>query len=146
MSAWLLATPAAVCACGAVYQTLGAVLVARWLRESDLPDAYGTLPPVTLLRPLKAGVPRLHAKLDRLARAMRPGDQLILGAAADSPELTECETLRRAFAERAIVVVACGAGAAVNPKISKLVQMETACRHERLILSDSEAMIDAGWL
>ncbi|HYR59545.1 MAG TPA: glycosyltransferase, partial [Chthoniobacteraceae bacterium] len=146
MSAWLLAIPALVCAGGAIYQILGAVLVAHWLRENELPNDYGELPPITFLRPVKAGVPRLRAKLDRLARAMRPGDQLILGAAAVSAELNECEALRRAFADREIVVVPCREGAALNPKISKLVQMDSACRHERLILSDSEAMIDAGWL
>jgi ceramide glucosyltransferase len=42
--------------------------------------------------------------------------------------------------------VPCREGAAVNPKISKLVQMEPACRHGRLILSDSEALIDRAWL
>src|SRR2546425_843011 len=110
MTAWLLVLPAAVCAWSAVYQWLGAVLVARWLRESESPAAYGTLPPVTLMRPLKPAVPRLHGKLERLARAMRPGDQLVLGAAEGSAELAECEALRRAFAECEIVVVACREG------------------------------------
>lgn len=144
-AAWVL-IPAAMGAGSAAYQWLGAWLAAGWLRESTSPADYGVLPPVTLLRPIKAGVPHLRGKLERLARAMRPGDQLVLGAASGSPEIAECEGVGAAFADREIVVVRCDEGAALNPKISKLVQMEAACRHERLILSDSEAIIDSGWL
>ncbi len=144
MSAWWLAIPVAVCASSAAYGWLGAVLVARWRREKPSPS--GTLPPVTLLRPLKAGVPDLRGKLEALARAMRPGDQLVLGVAAGSEEQRECEALQREFLDREIIPVLCREGAAVNPKISKLVQMQGECRHGRLILSDSEALIDGTWL
>ena len=119
MSAWWVAIPVAVCAGSAVYQWLGAGLVARWLRETT--TTAETLPPVTLLRPLKAGVPDLRGKLEHLARAMRPGDQLILGAAADSREGQACAALQRAFPDREIIAVSCREGAARNPKISKLV-------------------------
>jgi ceramide glucosyltransferase len=146
MSAWWMAIPAAVCAGSAVYQWLGAVLVARWLREVPAQRASGSLPPVTLLRPLKPGVPGLAAKLELLAQAMRSGDQLILGVAPDSAELAAGEALRGRFPDREIICVPCCEGAAVNPKISKLVQMEAACRHDHLILSDSEAEIDPPWL
>ncbi|MGB8170844.1 MAG: glycosyltransferase [Chthoniobacteraceae bacterium] len=144
MSAGWLAIPVAVCAWSALYQWLGAVLVGRWLKET--PAIAETLPPVTLLRPLKPDVPDLRGKLEALARAMRPGDQLVLGAAVGSEEWQECETLQRTFPDREIIAVACREDAAVNPKISKLVQMESECRHGRLILSDSEALIDAAWL
>ena len=144
MSAWWLAIPVVVCVWSTVYEWLGAVLVAHWQREAT--SASGPLPPVTLLRPLKSGVRDLRGKLEALARAMRPGDQLVLGAAAGSGELRECERLQREFLDREIISVPCREGAAVNPKISKLVQMECECRHGRLILSDSEAVIDADWL
>ena len=144
MSAWWLAIPLIVCAWSTAYLWLGAVLVGRWLREES--SATETLPPVTLLRPLKAGVPDLRGKLEALAHAMRPGDQLVLGAAESSDELRECERLQREFLDCDIMPVPCRENAAVNPKISKLVQMESACRHGRLILSDSEAIIDRAWL
>ncbi len=146
MSVWWLTIPAAVCAWSAAYQWFGVVLVARWLREKIPADAVEALPPVTLLRPLKSGVPDLHGKLAGLVRAMREGDQLVLGAAADSAEAHVCEMIRREFPAQDIVLVACRDSAAVNPKISTLVQMDAAGRHERLILSDSEALIDAVWL
>jgi ceramide glucosyltransferase len=145
MSAWLIGIAAFICASSAVYLWIGAFLVARWLAE-PIPTFIGPLPPVTLLRPLKSGVPDLAGKLAALASSLHPGDRLVLGAAEASPELAECERLQRAHAECDIVVVPCREGAAVNPKISKLVQMEGECGHELLILSDSEAMIDPVWL
>lgn len=144
MSAWWLVIPAVVCGWSTAYLWLGAVLVARWRREEI--GFAGELPPVTLLRPLKPGVPDLRAKLEELARAMQAGDQLVLGVAVESDEARVGAELQRTFPEREIIVLPCLEGAAVNPKISKLVQMESVCRHDRLILSDSEALIDAAWL
>ncbi len=143
--AWLGGIAAGICAGGVIYQWLGALLGTRWLAERPAASSE-PLPPVTLLRPLKAGVPGLAEKLDQLAQAMGPGDQLVLGAAVDSMELAQCAAVQAAYSERDIVVVPCREGAARNPKISKLGQMDAACRHERLILSDSEAVIDAVWL
>jgi len=145
MTAWLAGMAALICAGGVIYQWLGALVAERWLAEAGATSTE-TLPPVTLLRPLKTGVPDLHAKLDQLARALQPGDQLVLGAAHGSDELAQAMALQWAHPERDIVVVPCGEGAAANPKISKLVQMDGECRHGRLILSDSEAVIDAAWL
>ncbi len=118
------------------------------MRRATPPPATAgdELPPVTLLRPLKAGVPALREKLETLAAAMRPGDQLVLGADEGSDEMRVCAGLRAAFPEREIVVVGCRAGAALNPKISKLVQMSPHARCDHWVLSDSEAMIDAAWL
>lgn len=143
----LLAGPlAAMTVGGVVFAGLGAVCMRVWLGER-LPEADARKqPPLTLLRPIKPGVPALREKLDALAAAMRPGDQLVLGADAGSPEFAVCEAARTAFPENDIAVVACASGAALNPKISKLVQMDAHARHEHLVLSDSEAIIDAAWL
>ncbi len=127
------------------YALLALLQVRRWLDE-PAPSSSAEVPPLTLLRPLKAGVPALRAKLDALVEAMRPGDQLVLGVAEGAAEAGVCEELRAAFPGREIIVVSCGAGAALNPKISKLVQMTPHARHAHWVLSDSEALIDAAWL
>ncbi len=134
--------------CASIFYALLALLhVQTWMEEAAPPEiADAALPPVTLLRPLKAGAPALRKKLDALAAAMRPGDQLVLGADAGAEEMRVGAELRAAFPEREIAVVSCRAGAALNPKISKLVQMTPHARHDRWVLSDSEAMIDAAWL
>ena len=131
----------------AFYAWLAARQARAWLAESAPPEsATPDLPPLTLLRPLKAGVPALREKLDALVAALRPGDQLVLGADDGSVEMSVCAALREAFPKCEISVVACRAGAALNPKISKLVQMSPHARHGHWLLSDSEALLDAAWL
>jgi ceramide glucosyltransferase len=143
----LLAGPLAAMTVGGVaFSALGAVCVRLWLGKKSTDSEPRNLPPVTLLRPVKAGVPSLREKLCALAQAMRPGDQLVLGAEQGSPELAVCDAVGAGFQDREIVVVPCAPGAAVNPKISKLVQVDGHARHGHLILSDSEAFIDAAWL
>ena len=143
----LLAGPlAAMTVGGVVFAGLGAACARLWLGEQPPEVDARKLPPLTLLRPVKPGVPSLREKLETLAQAMRPGDQLVLGADEGSPEFAVCEAVRAAFSDREIVVVACAPGAAVNPKIAKLVQMDAHTRHEHLLLSDSEALIDGAWL
>ena len=129
------------------YALLALLHARRWLDEPAPPAVTeAVLPPLTLLRPLKAGVPALRAKLDALVEAMRPGDQLVLGVDESAEEMGVCAALRAAFPEHEIIVVSCRAGAALNPKISKLVQMTPHARHAHWVLSDSEAQIDAAWL
>ena len=88
----------------------------------------------------------MEEKLAELARAMRTGDRLVLGVNEGSPDAAIAESVRAEFPQRDIVVVPCRADAALNPKISKLLQMESAVNCEHLILSDSEARIDQAWL
>jgi ceramide glucosyltransferase len=140
----LLAVPAVA---SAAYFWIAAAKLRQWLDDgaAEEADAAG-LPSVTFLRPLKAGVPDLFGKLVTLARALRPGDQLVIGATPDSAELVAAEALRRSFPELDIAVVPCAPGGAVNPKIAKLVQMEPLARHEHWILSDSEAITDVDFM
>jgi ceramide glucosyltransferase len=140
----LLALPAVT---SAVYFWIAAVRLHRWMDERVPADEDDlALPSVTFFRPLKAGVPDLPAKLATLARALHPDDQLLLGAEAGSAEWTAAESVRRSFPDRDVTAVSCAPGAALNPKISKLLQMEPLAKHEHWIVSDSEAVTDADFL
>ena len=137
----------AICLAGILHAMLASLYLGEWQREKLGADVADTKsPPLTLLRPIKAGVPALREKLMELARAMRAGDRLVLGVDDASPEAEIADSVRAEFAEREIAVVRCRPGAALNPKISKLVQMEPATVGEHLVLSDSESRIDAAWL
>ncbi len=137
----------AICLAGILHAMLASLYLDEWQREKLGADIAETeLPPLTLLRPIKAGVPALREKLVKLARATRAGDRLVLGVNGGSTDAEMADSVRAEFADRDIVVVRCRAVAALNPKISKLVQMESAAEGEHLVLSDSEARIDAAWL
>jgi ceramide glucosyltransferase len=129
------------------FPVVGLLALWTWRREGAARPAFrGELPPVTLLRPLKSGVPALREKLALLAEALRPGDQLVLGVEAGTEEERAGHEVRAAFPGREILVIPCAPGKAFNPKISKLIQMTPHARHDHWILSDSEAVIDLAWL
>lgn len=129
------------------YAGLGALILWRWRSPSPFPTAHQpTTPPLTLLRPLKAGVPRLRENLLTLLEAMRAEDQLIIGVEPDSPEMEICRAVQMASPTRKICLVGTQPGFALNPKINKLIQMTPEALHSDWVLSDSEAVIDANWL
>jgi hypothetical protein len=101
------------------YAALGAILLRRWRSPSPFPTALRqATPPLTLLRPLKAGVPRLRENLLTLLEAMRAEDQLILGVEPDSPDMEICLALQVASPTRTICLVGTRPGFALNPKIN----------------------------
>lgn len=131
----------------AVYWVLSWMWLRQWFRNPpSLDKRPKSLPPLTFLRPLKTGIPELSSKLDALLRAAEPADQVLLGVEQGSMEEQECQAWRKAWPDRKIVIVACRPGVALNPKISKLLQMMPAARHERLLLHDSEVEFPPGWL
>lgn len=134
-----------VCFFSALYWAIAWRDVRHWLRE---PGSQGSTRemPITFFCPLKPGAPALREKLELLVGALDPGDQLLLGVDAGSPEAARCEEVRARATSREVCVMPCAPGAALNPKISKLLQMTPAARHERWVLSDSEALLDAHFL
>lgn len=95
-------------------------------------------PPVTFLRPVKPGTPRLREKIGMLTRAARPGDQVVVGVENDDDAI-ECAGVQD------VEVVRCGPGRALNPKINKLLQMTPHARHAHWIVTDSEALPDGAF-
>jgi ceramide glucosyltransferase len=138
---WLLVVPVT----SVIYDAVSAAALRRWMKEpvlsSESPDE-----PVTFFRPLKRNVPFLREKLETLFLASRSVDQILLGVDAGSEEETVCGEIRRTFPDRDVTVVRCDAGHAVNPKISKLMQMAPQARHEAWLLSDSEVVFRKGFL
>lgn len=145
IEAFLTIGLAGICLGGVFHALLALIYVRQWANRS-VPWVTGDLPAVTLLRPVKAGVPELRSKLSALAEALLAGDQLVIGVDGDSPDAAVADEVRAAFPERAIVVVRCGPVGFLNPKIAKLIQMEPSMHRELVVLSDSEAIIDAAWL
>lgn len=139
--AWLFVVPVT----SVLYDVVSSAALHGWMNE-PAPASESPGEPVTFFRPLKRGVPRLREKLEMLLRASRAGDQIVFGVDADSAEEASCEEIRRAFPERDVVVVRCESGRAVNPKISKLVQMAPLARHATWLLSDSEVIFPDGFL
>jgi ceramide glucosyltransferase len=138
---WFLAVPVMSVA----YDVVCVGALRSWMQE-PAERFDGDLEPVSFFRPLKRGVPDLRGKLEMLVSTTRAQDQIILGVELDSAEEAVCEEIRQEYPERDIAVARCVGGPAVNPKISKLVQMERVARHPAWLLSDSEVILPDGFL
>lgn len=125
------------------YDCLTSWLIGR--RRLEAVPTAGPRPPVTFFRPIKPGVPRLGEKLRALVAATTPEDQLILGVDA-GPDFQICQAIAAQFPGREIVIVVCEPGRAANPKISKLIQMSPAARHDYWITSDAETSLSADFV
>ncbi len=137
-------------AVAAGYWIATAWLIAR-RRPAPAPPQGWEPEPVTFLRPIKRGVPRLEEKLAYLIAAAHPGDHLLF--AVDNGE-------DRAVCQRAMEGAALGVRTALvtvepllssapyNPKIAKLAAMEAIAGEQapqRCIVSDSEALPSPEW-
>jgi ceramide glucosyltransferase len=141
--AWISAGLTVV-GCG--YWILTTRYIAEWRRAaSAVAPSSSPSPPVTFLRPLKAGVSGLGKELAEFLRQVRPEDQAIFGVEPDSHEERVCAGLKNIGACE-IRVVGCARGTALNPKISKLIQMTALARHDHLIVMDAEFSATPGWL
>ncbi len=98
--------------------------------------------PISHWRAVKRGVRALEDKLASLVESGREGDQFLIGVDACAAEMEIALAVKARFPGCDITIVACEPNRAQNPKISKFLQMAPHARHERWMLTDSEALID----
>ncbi len=139
---WIPILGAAVFSAG--FSVLTAVLLRRWLAP-DLPIPGQPLEPVTFFRPIKSREPGLRTKLLTFLSSLEPGDQVLFGT-TDEPELTLCKELAERFAPLEVLCIPTAKGFCKNPKINKLVQMESLARYPRWIILDSDTLADRVFL
>lgn len=141
---------AAIAVVSIVYWCLSDAWLHLFFRDSTSceaeADAVTAFPAITFFRPLKPGVLDLRPKLAAFIEEMREDDQVLLGVEPGTGEARLCAELAQAFPTRDLRVIECGRGAALNPKVAKLLQMTPAVRHEHWIVLDSEFVAEPGWL
>lgn len=133
-----------VCALSAIFFVAGRVCLRRWLGGADKPVPL-EVPPITFFRPIKAGEAGVWERMRTFGRGVRAGDQILLGVATEADELVAVE-LRREFSHLNVEVVRCPGGRFSNPKINKLSTLEPLALHDRWMVFDSDAMVDADCL
>ena len=140
---WLLA---GLALCGAAYALTAACLAVRFMRSGAAqPSVY---PPVTILKPLYLGEPGLSDNLESFFAQDYPGPiQIVFGVHDESdPAIAVVESLRARYPHLDTMIVADGALHGANAKISNLINMLPAARHDILILSDSDITVSRRWL
>ena len=140
---WLLA---GLALCGATYALAAAFFAGKFMRAQSIPAP--SYPPVTILKPLHLGEPGLSDNLESFFAQDYPGQvQIVFGVHdAQDPAIPVVQALQARYPHLDTTIVADGALYGFNAKISNLINMLPAARHDILVLSDSDIIVPRRWL
>ena len=130
---------------GSVYQLVATYAVVRLAaRPRRVPVDR---PPVTLLKPLCGDEAGLFENLSSFCRIDYPIVQLVCGVRqATDPAIAVVERLQAAFPDADIALVVDPALHGTNYKVSNLINMMAAAKHDTLVLSDSDMIVRSDYL
>jgi ceramide glucosyltransferase len=112
-------------------------LVAVFARKH--PAAPSDRPPITVLKPLHGDEPLLEAALTTLCRQDYPDLQIVFGVRdADDPAVAVVDRLRARFPGLDITLVINPTLHGRNNKVSNLINMMSAVRHDVLVIADAD--------
>lgn len=131
---------------GILYTLFAATMVAGFGRQS--PPSAGNAQPVTILKPLYGAEPRLIENLATfLDQRWNAPIQLLCGVHSErDTAFAAVEALMARHPDADITCVADSRPHGSNGKVSNLVNMMTAARHDILILSDSDIAVTPDYL
>ncbi len=130
---------------GVVQQMAGVLLVQRFAAAATPPPA--ATPPVSILKPLCGVEPLTELALESFFLIEYPDFQLVFGVqnAAD-PVLEIIAMLRARYPLRDVALVVDSALHGSNRKVSNLINMLPAARHELLVMSDADIHVPPHFL
>lgn len=109
--------------------------------------ATQTLPPVSILKPLKGIDPEIYESFRSHCLQDYPEYEIIFGVSdPGDPAVASVQQLQREFPDRAIRLVVCPEKLGPNVKVSNLEQMLTSARYEYLIVNDSDIRVEPDYL
>ena len=113
-------------------------------RPASGPDFTG---PLSILKPLRGFESDAYQNLASFCGQVYPDVQIIFGVGDEKdPCVDVVRQVIRDFPDRDIKLVICRGRYGTNPKVSSLIQMETAAKHPFLLLSDSDIRVGTGYL
>jgi ceramide glucosyltransferase len=126
---------------GIVYLLLSLRHVLAFREDQGSPDSLD-LPPLSVLKPLCGAEPRLYECLRSFVDQDYPSFEIVFGVRdGDDPALAVVERLRSEFPDRDIRVVVDGSIHGANLKMSNVRNILGACRHDLLLVSDSDVEV-----
>src|SRR5216684_4951927 len=138
------------CLSSSVYYLLclwGAVFFLRARRAGGGAHPTQSLPPVSILKPLKGTDPDIYESFRSHCLQDYPEYEIIFGVSDPAdPAVASVRQLQRDFPERPIKLVVSPNILGANVKVSNLEQMLPAARHQHLIVNDSDIRVDGDYL
>ena len=127
-----------------LWSAAGFLRARKAIRSSGWPQS---LPPVTILKPLKGVDPEIYEGFRSHCQQDYPEYEIIFGVSDPTdPAGASVEQLQREFPERAIRLVVCSNILGANVKVSNLEQMVQLARYEHLIVNDSDIRVERDYL
>ncbi|MCA3185382.1 MAG: bacteriohopanetetrol glucosamine biosynthesis glycosyltransferase HpnI [Cupriavidus sp.] len=129
---------------GTVYAIVSASVGRRSTQPCTLPRHFA---PVSVLKPLCGAEPRLYDNLVAICRQQHPCFQLVFGvSAADDPAIGVVQRLQAEFPDCDIALVIDARIHGRNPKVSNLINLYRAARHDHLVIADSDIAVPPDYL
>ncbi len=132
---------------GSVY-ALFAIWAARSFVRRPHPVLLADCPPVTILKPLHGAEPNLHANLTSFCRQDYPAPvQVVFGLSYPAdPAAAVVRRLIADFPDRDLDLVIDARRHGANAKVSSLINMQSAARHETIVIADSDIVVAPDYL
>lgn len=127
-----------------LWSAAGFLRARKTIRSSGWPQS---LPPVTILKPLKGVDPEIYEGFRSHCLQDYPEYEIIFGVSdAADPAVASVEQLQREFPSCAIRLVVCSNILGANVKVSNLEQMMELARYDHLIVNDSDIRVERDYL
>jgi ceramide glucosyltransferase len=128
--------------------TVACAFLARWQLRPGRSAPFQALAPVTVLRPLHGAPPGLEEALASSLEQDYPAPiQLVCGVQSQAdPACDVVKALQRRFPDHDIVLVIDPHLHGANRKISNLINMMSAARHDLLVVADADIVAPRNWL
>ncbi len=141
------AIAAAALAISGMVQALAGLLAVRRFAAAPPPQAPHPLPGISLLKPLHGTEPGLEAALASACAQDYPDLQILFGVTDPAdPALAVVRRVIARFPGRDIAVVVNPARHGANGKVSNLINMLPAARHDVLVIADADIHAPADYL
>jgi ceramide glucosyltransferase len=132
------------------YHVATLICARKWVRDSrnvESLDEGALLPAVSILKPICGRDAEHDRNLRSFCELDYPEFEVIFGALdANDPGLEEAYRLQREFGEEKVHIVAGGEALGLNRKVSTLIVMSPAARHDLFVLADSDMRVQAHYL
>lgn len=120
----------------------------RASRPASSSTSEASLPPVSILKPLKGIDPEIYESFRSHCLQDYPAEyEIVFGVSHPAdPAVASVEQLKREFPERPIRLVVCPKILGANVKVSNLEQMLAGSRFEHLLVNDSDIRVERDYL
>jgi ceramide glucosyltransferase len=116
-------------------------------RRADRACPSQSLPPVSILKPLKGTDPEIYESFRSHCLQDYPEYEIVFGASdPNDPAVASVQKLQREFPGYPIRLVVCPEKLGPNVKVSNLEQMLQAAQYEHLIINDSDIRVEPDYL